>query len=302
MKFIRTRCPLCLSLEDYEVLYPKNFEEADLSADVYSARKIPDRIHYQIVRCHRDGMVRSNPVPEESFINELYKQSKFTYEHETEHLVTTYLAALEPVLRQLPKAARILEVGCGNGFLLKALCEKGYGNVCGVEPSIEAAAKSDPLVRDKITVDVLGPATFKSGTFDLICFFQVLEHMRDPNDFLKICHDLLVPGGFVVAFNHDVESLQARILRERSPIIDIGHYSLFSKVTMEKIFMRNHFQTVKTDSPLNVVSLRHMIWLVPFLNRIKAKFLGAHGGVLGSLLNLRLRVRLGNLRLIAVKK
>ena len=90
MRFVDTRCPICLSLEDYEVLYPKNFEAADLSADVYSARRMPDRIHYQIVRCRRDGMVRANPVPEEAFVNELYKQSKFTYEHETENLAATY--------------------------------------------------------------------------------------------------------------------------------------------------------------------------------------------------------------------
>ncbi len=302
MEFLKTRCPLCLSLEDYSVLYRNNFEEADLCADVYSARKIPDRIHYQIVRCNHDGMIRSNPVPEESFVNELYKQSKFTYEQETENLVTTYLTALEPVLRQLPKDARILEVGCGNGFLLKALYEKGYVNVSGVEPSTDAVAKSDALIRDKIMVGVLSPATFKSGVFDLICFFQVLEHMRDPNDLLRICHDLLVPEGFIVAFNHDVESPQAKILKEKSPIIDIGHYSLFSKVTMEKIFRKNNFQPVKMHSHLNVVSLRHIILLLPFLNRTKAKFLAAKEGLLGRFLNIGVRVKLGNLCLIAVKK
>jgi len=289
-------------LEDYEVLYPKNFEAADLSADVYSARKMPDRIHYQIVRCKQDGMLRSNPVPEESFINELYKQSKFTYAHETENLVATYLEALEPVLRQLSKDARILEVGCGNGFLLKALYDKGYVNVSGVEPSMEAAAKSDPLIRDKITVDVLGPATYKPGTFDLICFFQVLEHMSDPNSFLKICHDLLLPGAFIVAFNHDAESLQAKILRERSPIIDIGHYSLFSKATMGKIFRQNSFLPVKMFLPFNIVSLRHVLLLLPFFNRIKMKFLGSREGWWGRFLSRGLRVKLGNLCMVAVKK
>jgi len=289
-------------LEDSEVLYPKNFEDGDLSADVYSARKMPDRIHYQIVRCNHDGMVRSDPVPEESFVNELYKQSKFTYEQETDNLATTYMAALEPVLRHLPKEARILEVGCGNGFLLKALFGKGYVNVCGVEPSLEAVAKSDRLIRDKITVDVLGPETFKSSTYDLVCFFQVLEHMRDPNAFLKVCHDLLVPGGFVVAFNHDVESLQAKILREKSPIIDIGHYSLFSKRTMEKIFRRNNFSLVKMYSPWSVVSLRHIMLMVTFLNGIKMKLLGGGEGLWGRFLSHRVRVQLGNLCLSAVKK
>ena len=126
--------------------------------------------------------------------------------------------------------------------------------------------------------------------------------MSDPNSFLKICHDLLLPGAFIVAFNHDAESLQAKILRERSPIIDIGHYSLFSKATMGKIFRQNSFLPVKMFLPFNIVSLRHVLLLLPFFNRIKMKFLGSREGWWGRFLSRGLRVKLGNLCMVAVKK
>lgn len=302
IKFLPTHCPLCSAQEDYTVLYKRNFEESDLNTEAYSARRVPDRIHYQIVRCNQDGMVRSNPVPEESFVYDLYKKSKFIYANETENLAVTYLAALDTALQQLSKDAKILEIGCGNGFLLKGLHAKGYGNVFGVEPSTEAVEKSDPLIRKQIIADVLQPTTFKPETFDLICFFQVLEHMPDPDQFLKLCYSLLSPGGFIVAFNHDAESLQAKILRERSPIIDVGHYCLFSKRTMEKIFRKNQLLPIKVFSPKNVVSLKHILLLVPFSKKLKMKLLGTKEGFWGWLLKRNICIKLGNLCLTAVKE
>lgn len=302
MKFIDTACPICSSYKDYTILYKRNFQETDLNADAYSARRIPDCLHYQIVRCNQDGMVRANPVPEQSFVEDLYKKSKFIYENETNNLADSYLMSLQLVLQQLSKDAKILEIGCGNGFLLKVLYEKGYQNVWGVEPSAEAAAKSDRVIRDRIVVDMFRPSTFQSNTFNLICFFQVLEHVPDPDSFLRICHDLLVSGGFVVAFNHDVESLQAKILGEKSPIIDIGHYCLFSKKTMELLFKKNQLLPIKIYSPQNVVSIKHVILLMPILKKMKMKLLGLKEGFWNSFLKRRVQVRLGNLCLIAVKE
>ena len=51
MKLVTTKCAICGSSEDYVIIYEKNFEEADLNANVFSARKMPDNIHYQIVKC-----------------------------------------------------------------------------------------------------------------------------------------------------------------------------------------------------------------------------------------------------------
>jgi SAM-dependent methyltransferase len=253
------------------------------------------------VKCNKDSLIRSNPVLEDQGIYELYRKSRFTYEEEADNLAITYLTALRPILRKLPKDVKILEIGCGNGFLLKSLYDMGYKDVCGVEPSLDAVEKSDKTIRDKIVSDVLTPGTFKSGEFRLICFFQLLDHLPDPDDFLKICYNILSPGGFILAFNHDAESLQARLLKEKSPIIDIEHTYFFSKETIKKVFEKNNFLPLKVYSPASVISLRHIIWLLPAPKQFKKKLMGFKSEVVRLILKQKIKVKLGNLCLIGTK-
>ena len=53
---------------------------------------------------------------------------------------------------------------------------------------------------------------FQPESFDLICAFQVFDHVPAPAELLAECHRILRPGGLVLALNHDVESLSARLL------------------------------------------------------------------------------------------
>ncbi|MDD3906158.1 MAG: class I SAM-dependent methyltransferase [Candidatus Omnitrophica bacterium] len=301
MKLVDSRCPICGSYEDYTVIYKKNFDLADLNEDIFSARRLPDRVHYQIVKCNKDGMVRSSPTPEGAVIDGLYRQSKFTYDEEVGSLTATYINALKDVLYGISKDANILEVGCGNGFILSALRNMGYKNVFGVEPSADASAKAPAEVRANIVTDVLAPGTFNTNTFGLIFFFQTLDHIYDPNFFLKICYNISQPGARIMAFNHDIESMQARMLKEKSPVIDIAHPYLYSADTIKKVFEKNGFEPVKIYSPLSIVSLRHLIRLIPMPLILKTALLNSRLAILKALLNQKIKIRLGNICLVAEK-
>lgn len=299
---IETRCPICGSMGNYTVVYKSNFSYSDFTSEVFSARRLPDVIHYQIVRCKNDNLVRSSPVYDSSVVESLYKSSKLNYTEQIDNLTASYLRVIDKVLSMLTKDARILEVGCGNGFVLKALLDRGYGNLYGIEPSSDAVAKADEKIRDKITVDFLKNGIYKNGSFNFIFFFQTLDHIYDPVQFLNICYNLLVPGGFTLSLNHDVGSLSAIILGEKSPIIDIEHTHLYSKETIRKLFCKCGFSPIEVYSPESIISLKYLLWLMPLLPRkTKQKLLNSRSKLLNSLLKLRLRLALGNLCIMARK-
>src|SRR5205823_4220799 len=105
------------------------------SARVFSARRLPDGIHYRVVRCNSCGLVRSDPVAPEELLEQLYSESSFSYDAHVDSLIRTYgryLARLDSF-----GAAKndLLEIGCGNGFFLAEAARRGYRNVVGVEPS-----------------------------------------------------------------------------------------------------------------------------------------------------------------------
>lgn len=290
-----TSCAICGAKDNYHILYHKNFKTNDINIEVFSARRLPDGSHYQMVQCKRDGLVRSNPVLSEKVLSELYKESKFTYGNETGNLIDTYIRALRPVLKKLSKDDPILEIGCGNGFVLKALYDMGYKQVFGVEPSLEAVKKANYRIRKNIAVDMLKPGLFKNKKFKFIFFFQTLDHISDPNNFLEICNAMLEPGGYILAFNHNVESLSAKILKEKSPIIDIEHTYLYSPSTITKLFEKYNFKTIKVYSPANTVSIKHLLWLLPLRRSLKAPMLKMN------IPDLSLKVKLGNLCIISQK-
>jgi len=301
MEYINTQCPICGSKDNYTVIYKRNFNELDFNVDIFSARRLPDRVHYQIIRCNNDGLIRSNPVLDGYILDSLYKDSKFKYNEEIENLTISYLKAIEHVLCCLPKMARILEIGCGNGFVIKALYDRGYKNIFGIEPSADAVQKADITIQNKIVVDIFKPEIFQPNLFNFIYFFQTFDHMQYPTDFLKLCYSLLLPGGSILAFNHDIDSLPVKILGERNPIIDIEHIYFYNKKTIKKIFEKNNFQVIEVYSPYNTISFKYLIWLSPLWKPVKLWVLNLKGVFFVALLRKKIRIMLGNLCIIAIK-
>jgi len=146
---IKTKCPICGSKKNYEILYKSNFKLSDFNREIFSARRMPDRIHYQIVRCNKDGLVRSNPILSPSKLFKLYEVSSLDYGDETKNLANTYFNNLKKVLSLISKKDNILEIGCGNGFLLEKLSREGFKNVYGIEPSKDAVNKAKADIKPR---------------------------------------------------------------------------------------------------------------------------------------------------------
>lgn len=272
--FQNTACALCGSTQkkEYEVIYPANYQIADV-AELFSARRLPDGIHSQIVRCKNDGQVRSNPVLNASVLNTLYKDSQFNYQHEVINLVDTYLRALFHVIPHLKKRDNILEIGCGSGFVLSALKTNGFSKVIGVEPSKLAVEAADKNIRGQIIQKPFSGSLFPKKSFRFIFILQTLDHIPDPNTFLKACFEALEPGGFILSYHHNVDSWSAKFMGEKSPIFDIEHTYLYSHQTSRRIFEKAGFEVKEVFAPRNTLSLFHLLWLIPFSRNIKKKVL-----------------------------
>lgn len=290
-----TSCPICGPGVASDEVHPANFSPADLNPEVFSARRLPDRIHYRMVRCGSCGLLRSDPVLPPARLADLYAESTFDYGREVDNLRRTYGRYLD---RAHPAGGRgaLLEVGCGNGFFLTTARELGYQEVQGVEPSRAAAEQAQPDLREHITIDVMREGLFADGSFDTVCFFQVFDHLPDPRAVLRAARRTLRPGGVVLCLNHNLDSASARLLGERSPIIDIEHTHLYTPKTLARMFATEGFQVVESGAVTNTYSIRYLARLLPLpggLKRAALRFLEAPAG------GLRLRVPLGNLYLIA---
>ncbi len=293
VELVPTDCAICRSPGNAREIYPPNFAPGAFNAGVFSARRLPDRIHYRIVRCTACGLVRSDPVADSDTLASLYARSTFDYGGEVAGLRQTYGRYLSKLDRLVPSKDALLEIGCGNGFFLEEALDRGYRSVRGVEPSHEAVSQSADRVRPYIVSSTMRPGIFDPGTFDTICLFQVFDHISDPNALLDECLRILKPGGVLLILNHNVTSFSARLLGERSPIIDIEHTYLYSPSTLARLLEAHRFDIVAGGPVANTYSLKYLVRLVPFPSPVKRVLLSLfERGFPGSV---RLTVPLGNL-------
>jgi SAM-dependent methyltransferase len=294
-----TRCAICGTEGNATELYPANLASTAFNPAVFSARRLPDRVHYRMVKCDTCGLVRSDPVVAPEVMARLYAQSSFSYDDELTNLRHTYGRYLAKLGGYDVRKGALLEIGCGNGYFLEEALAQGYEVVRGVEPSVAAVAKAVPEVRPNVLCDVMRPGLFLPEQFDVICMFQVFDHIADPGTLLGECLNVLRPGGLTLCINHDVDAMSARLLRERSPIVDIEHTYLYSKATIARLFERHGFDVLRAGAAVNNYSLYYLVRLAPFPPPLKRRVLAwLRGSRVG---RLRLAVPLGNLYLIAQK-
>jgi SAM-dependent methyltransferase len=116
---------------------------------------------------------------------------------------------LDAVGRQLPAGARLLDVGCGPGFLLQAAAARGF-RVLGLEPDanvVPAAAALGEVVRHGYF-----PAALSADErFDVIVFNDVLEHIPALDAALAASAAHLNPGGLLLINCPDRRGLFFRV-------------------------------------------------------------------------------------------
>jgi SAM-dependent methyltransferase len=150
-------------------------------------------------------------------------------------------------IEEVPKAARILDAGCGQGHLLAALSRFGYEDLVGIELSISQLAAAQKLLPDFITLEQADVLSYLHQTpeasFDLIFFHDVLEHLPRERaiEVLRGFHRVLKTGG----------RLQIRVPNSATLIgsyfqaIDFTHITHFTEFSLLQVFETAGFDVAR---------------------------------------------------------
>ncbi len=139
---------------------------------------------------------------------------------------------------------RVLDVGCASGYLAEALKQRGC-EVSGVDADADLAELARPHLEKVIVADVEAcdlVEVFGAGSFDVIVFGDVLEHLRDPLPVLRQARPLLAEGGTVVASVPNIAHgsirlalLQGRFEYQPTGLLDNTHLRFFTLDTLEQL-------------------------------------------------------------------
>ena len=231
------------------------------------------------VQCRRCGLVYLNRRPAESEHGRIYPDEYHAYDFTPERFGVVYRARrrlearrLLAVTEGLPRDARILDVGCGDGFHLSLLAEFGPPGwqVEGLDPDPRAAARGERLGLT-IHTGVVQDADLPEDHVDLALLIMTIEHVADPADVLEGVRRLVRPGGRLLVVTDNTASPDFRLFRRRrwGGYHFPRHLNLFDASSLRRLAVRTGWEVGELEtmtSPVNwVYSIRNTLddWGAP---------------------------------------
>lgn len=158
------------------------------------------------IRCRSCGASTTHPRPTEAELRRAYdtwyrpQAGRFSFPGDA--LLRRSRALLARRLDRIAPPGSILDVGAGEGVLVRALQRRGREAV-----GLERGGRR-PELRDE-TLDELG------GEWAAVVFWHSLEHLPQPREAIAHAARLLAPGGVLVVALPNSDSLQARAFGDR---------------------------------------------------------------------------------------
>ncbi|MBK3665702.1 class I SAM-dependent methyltransferase [Bradyrhizobium diazoefficiens] len=147
-----------------------------------------------------------------------------------------------------------IDLGCGEGFFLKAAQNRGF-NVFGVDHSLVGIERQNRDLIDShpgrfLAGDIGSTRHFEGVTFDLVYCKNVIEHVIDPDGIMARIASYLAPGGLaIIEVPNDFSELHSTIFgdaskEELSIFIPPVHLHYFTTKTLPELGRRNGFSVL----------------------------------------------------------
>ena len=262
-------CNLCGS-DDAVLLYPSLLPRTNNPDRIarYRCTSALYAQHHAIVRCRQCGLVYANPRSSDSEVLKAYQEvvDPLYLREEMGRLLTfrRYVRVVEDVVGPSQEGRRLLDVGCYIGLFLEAVQEHGWES-WGVEPchwAVEEGHRRGLVILEGTLREVSLPAE----SFDVLTFWDVVEHLPHPRATFAEAWRVLKPGGWIVIQTINVESWPARLLGPHWPWLMEMHLYYFSPGTLVRLLEQVGFTPVRKAHLGRYLRLSYLASRLEFLS------------------------------------
>jgi 2-polyprenyl-3-methyl-5-hydroxy-6-metoxy-1,4-benzoquinol methylase len=228
---ISTPCPLCRSD----------------TRDIIGKR--PDGLVVNL--CEKCGLLYVSPRPSDGALGRFYSDYARLHtedDYASEDYWTAVLNSQSALALSDPRMSflisqdinlrgiRVLDIGCGNGsFLLK--CRRlGASSVVGVEPDKGMAIAAKRHLDIEIHNGYLEDLPRENGLFGLIVLWQVLEHLSNPCQVMRLIHERLEPDGVIAVSMPNAGEFNAQGIGWTGFRVDYDHMCYYTKEVAAFLF------------------------------------------------------------------
>jgi 2-polyprenyl-3-methyl-5-hydroxy-6-metoxy-1,4-benzoquinol methylase len=213
----------------------------------------------QLVQCVDCGLVYVNPRRDAERIYQHYnshQSSRIQYYLDAEVADRRTFNELLDLADQLaPQRGALLDIGPNIGTCLALAHERGWGTY-GVEINAEAARYCREQRGLNVIAGALDAHTYPDNSFDIVLMGDVIEHLRDPLDLMRVVQAILKPGGAVIISTPDIGGWAGRLLQIKPE----EHLYYFAPATMRTLLRKAGLDVVgvkSLDRYHNLIAMTH---------------------------------------------
>jgi 2-polyprenyl-3-methyl-5-hydroxy-6-metoxy-1,4-benzoquinol methylase len=213
-----------------------------------------------VVRCARCRHVFLDIVHDDLSIEEMYRQYGCTDETVyfeginagVEKNIDRCLARCRQYCVAAGPKPRLLDIGCGNGALLKRALQAGF-ECQGIEISPPLADQARQQTGCPVHTCFLADAHLPEGSFDAVTMYDVIEHLQSPRTDLARACALLRPGGVLFLLTPNENALPRKIAkacyrlsahavsRPLEVLYYANHLSYFTRASLSRLLLASGF-------------------------------------------------------------
>lgn len=271
-------CPVCES-SNQQLFCDSWVKESDPAKLYGAASGIPGT--QRLVKCQDCEMIYESPRYEAKTIVQGYMSSQEA-DHDSQYSMRVksfYLTLKKHSHHIPPSGAKVLDIGTAGGAFLEAASQYGY-RAYGMEPSADLVGrgKSRGLNIEQGTIE---DHCFELNSFDMVCLWDVIEHLPNPREALIEAKKLLKPNGILLINYPDIGTWQAKIAGKRFWWILSVHLHHFTRKSISEIckktgFEAFHFQRywqVLEFGYLERMAIHYKIPLTKMITRLTPQFI-----------------------------
>ena len=193
----------------------------------------------------------------------------------------------------------LLEMGCAYGFFLN-LIKHNFKKVSGFDVSKTAVEYAKKNFKLDVFNDDLKEKKIDNKV-DITCAWDVIEHLKDPDIYLKKVNKITNLNGLIAITTGDVGSYNAKFSKKNWRLIHPpSHIHYFSKKSMTAILENNGFEIIYFKHCGYYRSLKFMLMSLTFVNK-NLKWLGKVFDIF-PILNIGLYLNLYDIMYVIAKK
>ncbi len=268
---IEVVCPVCDS-DSYKVIFEPWVKEDD-PIKLYGAATGLQGTQ-RIVRCNVCGMIYENPrYPKEVILRGYINTEQSLHDSQYKNRVKSFYNALNKIKEHLPaEGAKVLDIGTAGGAFLEAAAKFGY-DAHGLEPSLYLSEEGKKRGLN-ITQGTIDENPFPDRYFDMVCLWDVIEHLVEPKDALFKIKRLLKHNGILLINYPDIGTWMAKLSGKRFWWILSVHLHHFDHKSITKICEKTGYKLFLFKPYWQTLDFGYLVdmairYKVPFASTLK---------------------------------